>query len=617
MKETDMSRTTRPGGRDRRPGARPAGGRGLPDLHPPRLMPARARGRSLMRVRAWQAQPDARSRPRWRRRLLIAGDAALALALAALAVASPAPGDGPRIGAAGIALALLQTLPLAFRRWRPVWVLAVVVAATLGTAIAATRGTAIAGDAHVAGPVCVLVALYSVAVRCRRREAAWAGIAAGAVLAWPLWLDSNGNTLGVVLILSFLAAGWLSGAYLGELRARAAHSRREQELETGRAVAEEQARVGRELHDVIAHTLSVIIIQAGAADDVFGTSPEAARQALRSIGAAGRQALAELRRVLAAVRPQPGEQDGWAPPPGLSGLGALLDRVRAAGLTVTARIDGAPADLPAGLDLAAYRIVQEALTNTLKHARAQAAEVNLRYRPAGLVLEVTDDGQPIAPAGQPGPAPGRGLIGIRERAALHGGTCDGRAAAGRRLRGPGQLPAGCRRQGRDRSVGHGTDATEGDGRDKRNGYEPDGPAGSAVWPAAATPAAHRGRCRAGTGAGGRGRGPGGGRSERGRSGPGGRHRRCAAADAAAGVPAVAPALGAGRGGRGQRWPRRSPERAVVFSGWRRRWRCTRWPRTARGGRRPGRASPPGPSWPGRLCATAAVRAASSPWSRSA
>ena len=376
-----------------------------------------------MRVRAWQAQPDARSRPRWRRRLLIAGDAALALVLAALAVASPPPGDGPRIGAAGIALALLQTLPLAFRRWRPVWVLAMVVAATLGTAIAATRGTAIAGDAHVAGPVCVLVALYSVAVRCRRRTAAWAGIAAGAVLAWPLRLDSNGNTLGVVLILSFLAAGWLSGAYLGELRARAAHSRREQELETGRAVAEEQARVGRELHDVIAHTLSVIIIQAGAADDVFGTSPDKARQALRSIGAAGRQALAELRRVLAAVRPQPGEPDGWAPPPGLSGLGALLDRVRAAGLTVTARIDGAPADLPAGLDLAAYRIVQEALTNTLKHARAQAAEVNLCYRPAGLVLEVTDDGQPIAPAGQPGPAPGRGLIGIRERAALHGGTC--------------------------------------------------------------------------------------------------------------------------------------------------------------------------------------------------
>ena len=137
-----------------------------------------------MRVRAWHAQPDARSRPRWRRRLLIAGDAALALALAALAVASPAPGDGPRIGAAGIALALLQTLPLAFRRWRPVWVLAVVVAATLGAEIA-REGNDLFGLATA-------VALYSVAAYCPRRQAAWAGIATGAVLAWPLVRDGGG-----------------------------------------------------------------------------------------------------------------------------------------------------------------------------------------------------------------------------------------------------------------------------------------------------------------------------------------------------------------------------------------------------------------------------------------
>ena len=366
------------------------------------------------------AQPDPRSRPRWRRWLLIAGDAALALALAAVAVAEPWPPGPGR--AAGIALALLQTLPLAVRRWRPVGVLAVVAAATLGAAIARDGGGL--------GPVCVLVALYSVAAHCPRRQAAWAGIAAWAALTWPLLREGGGPGgpqqigLAAAISLGFPALAWLSGAYVSELRARAARSRREQELETGRAVAEEQARVGRELHDVIAHTLSVIVIQAGAAEDVFGARPQAARQALGAIGAAGRQALAELRRVLAAVRPQPGqEEDGWAPPPGLSGLGELLAQVRAAGLTVTARIDGAPADLPAGLDLAAYRIVQEALTNTLKHARAQAAEVNLRYSPAGLVLEVTDDGQPAAPAGPRGPAPGRGLIGIRERAALHGGTC--------------------------------------------------------------------------------------------------------------------------------------------------------------------------------------------------
>jgi signal transduction histidine kinase len=301
----------------------------------------------------------------------------------------------------------------------------VVVAATL-----ATMAAEIPGRSNGGVGVVLLVALYSVAAHCPRRQAAWAGLAAGAVLAWPLWTATGGiapvwaRLVVVVVSLGFPALGWLCGAYVSELRGHAARSRREQELETGRAVAEEQARVGRELHDVIAHTLSVIVIQAGAAEDVFGTRPQAARQALGSIGSAGRQALAELRRVLQAVRPQAGEEDGWALPPGLSGLGGLLAQVRAAGLDVTARVDGAPADLPAGLDLAAYRIVQEALTNTLKHARAQAAEVNVRYSPAGLLLEVTDDGRPAAPAGPRGPAPGRGLIGIRERAALHGGTCE-------------------------------------------------------------------------------------------------------------------------------------------------------------------------------------------------
>jgi len=366
------------------------------------------------------AQPGARSRLRWRRRLLAVGDAALALALAALAfpptVGAPPPGSDRAVG---IALALLQTLPLAWRRWRPLWVLAIVVAAALAAAFAREGG----GPAAAVG---VLVALYSVAAHCPRRQAAWAGIATGAVLILPLLLGPPGPATGLdaVTILVLVALGWVCGAYVGELRGRAARSRREQELETGRAVAEEQARVGRELHDVIAHTLSVIVIQAGAALDVFDPRPQAARQALGSIGSAGRQALAELRRVLAAVRPQPGQEEDWAPPPGLSGLGELLDRVRATGLDVTARIDGAPVDLPAGLDLAAYRIVQEALTNTLKHARADNAEVTLCYGPAGLVLEVTDDGRAGAPADRPGLARGRGLIGIRERVALHGGTCE-------------------------------------------------------------------------------------------------------------------------------------------------------------------------------------------------
>ena len=330
------------------------------------------------------------------------GDAALALALAAVFFLATGVHYDDR--PVGVALILLQTLPLALRRWRPVWVLAVVVAATL-----ATMATEIPGRSDGGVGIILLVALYSVAAHCPRRQAAWAGIAAGAVLAWPLWTATGGiaplqvRVAVAVVSLVFPAVGWVCGAYMSELRGRAARSRREQELETGRAVAEEQARVGRELHDVIAHTLSVIVIQAGAADDVFDTSPDRARQALRSIGSAGRQALAELRRVLETVRPQAGEQEEWAPQPGLSGLGELLAQVRATGLNVTARVDGAPVDLPAGLDLSAYRIVQEALTNTLKHARADTAEVNVRYGPAELTLEVLDDGQPAAPAASTGP----------------------------------------------------------------------------------------------------------------------------------------------------------------------------------------------------------------------
>ena len=293
MNEPEMSRTARAGGDTAQTGGLAegsgagtevdllvSGGRGLADLLPRRLVTGWARGRSLMRVRALQAQPDARSRPRRRRWLLIAGDAALALALAAAFYLATGVHYDDTSGR-GIALILLQTLPLAFRRWYPVGVLAVVVAATL-----ATMATEIPGRPNGGVGVVLLVALYSVAAHCPRRQAAWAGIAAGAALAWPLWTATAGiapliaRVQIAVVSLVLPALGWLSGDYMSELRGRAARSRREQELETGRAVAEEQARVGRELHDVIAHTLSVIVIQAGAAEDVFDARPQAARQAL-------------------------------------------------------------------------------------------------------------------------------------------------------------------------------------------------------------------------------------------------------------------------------------------------------------------------------------------------
>ena len=363
-----------------------------------------------MRVQAPPHRWHPRSRPGGsRHRLSLLGDAALALALAASSVAAAVQRpDIPHRGAA-VALTALQTLPLVFRRSHPLWVLAVVAGAS--SAVTIISGTLIQ-------PLGLLVALYTVAAHCARRDATRAGAATAVVLAWPLLRDSGYNIGVTVLKAGFLGAGWVFGAYLGELRARAAASRREEQLQTARAVAEEQARVGRELHDIIAHTLSVIVVQAAAAGDVFDSSPDRARQALGSIEATGRQALAELRRVLDAIRPAASQ----APPPGLAQLDALLSQVRGTGLAVTVRTEGSAADLPAGIDTSAYRIVQEALTNTLKHARATTADVALVFHPQGLIIDILDDGQPAGPPAGGASHPGRGIIGMHERVALYGGS---------------------------------------------------------------------------------------------------------------------------------------------------------------------------------------------------
>jgi signal transduction histidine kinase len=204
-----------------------------------------------------------------------------------------------------------------------------------------------------------------------------------------------------------------------------------------RAVGEEQARIARELHDVIAHSVSVIVVQASAADDVFEERPDQARAALRSIESAGREALAELRRLLAVVRP---DADGEPahPQPGLDRLGELTEPLRAAGLEVAVTREGAENALPAGVDLSAYRIVQEALTNTLRHAGASRAEVTVRSAPGLLELDVLDDGH-----GGTGPdGAGRGIAGMRERAAMLGGTLDAGPRPGGGFRVHARLPLG-------------------------------------------------------------------------------------------------------------------------------------------------------------------------------
>ena len=187
--------------------------------------------------------------------------------------------------------------------------------------------------------------------------------------------------------------------------------------EARRAVADEQARIARDVHDVVAHSVSVIVVQAAAADDVFEERPDQARAALRSIEQTGRDALRELRLVLGAMRPDPDAAE-HEPQPSLDRLDELAEPLRAGGLDVVMRREGDEGDLPAGVDLSAYRIVQEALTNTLRHARATRAEVVLRLGPDALEVDVRDNGRPAGAATEGG----HGLMGMRERATMLGGT---------------------------------------------------------------------------------------------------------------------------------------------------------------------------------------------------
>lgn len=201
------------------------------------------------------------------------------------------------------------------------------------------------------------------------------------------------------------------------LRDRTARLERDREREVAETVAHEQARIARELHDLVAHALAVIVLQSQAAARVVGTDVDEARAALGSIEQVGREGLAELRRLLDVLETAGAEDDGSRP--GLAHLDELAERVRGTGVPVEVSVAGSPRRLPAGLDLSAYRIVQEALTNVLKHAGRASARVGIRYLPHALEIDVTDDGtgRPAAPE-----RVGRGLIGMRERAALYGGT---------------------------------------------------------------------------------------------------------------------------------------------------------------------------------------------------
>jgi len=274
-----------------------------------------------------------------------------------------------------------------------------------------------------------LVVSYSVAVHGEGRRAVVAAAAAFAteilIIDLPRLLagENPGNIIPAWILYLML---WFVGRTIRQSRLQAERLQDlatqlelEREEKARTAVAEERSRISRELHDVVAHSVSVMVVQSQAAQRLLEGEQRNARQALESIETTGRQALTEMRRLLGILRRTDAEL-ALAPQPGLEHLDALIEQTREAGLPVELSVEGDVGSLPPGVDLTAYRIVQEALTNTLKHAGLAHARVTIRRRDDGMELEVADDG---AASGK-GDGSGQGLIGMRERVALYGGALE-------------------------------------------------------------------------------------------------------------------------------------------------------------------------------------------------
>jgi signal transduction histidine kinase len=354
-------------------------------------------------------------------------DVALALALAALALAT-AISDNYRMDPVSVTLLVLQTLPIAWRRRNPMRILIITgLAITLYSVLGYLRPNGF-GDSF--GAFGVVVAFYTVAAHePRRRALVAAGVTGACVLisfaTYAAFDSIAGWTANLSNTYLFFGLAWLIGdnlrvrrAYTRELEGRAVELEREREDKAAQAVTEERARIARELHDVVAHYVSVMVVQAAAARRIADKDPVAARGALEAVEMAGRTALAEMRRMLEVLR---ADDQGMGPQPGLGEIDRLIGNVRDAGLPVDYSVEGAACCLPAGMDLAAYRIVQEALTNTVKHGGKAKATVTVRYTADMLEIEVVDDGRGAAALFHSGAEGGHGLIGMKERVGLFGG----------------------------------------------------------------------------------------------------------------------------------------------------------------------------------------------------
>ncbi len=361
------------------------------------------------------------------------------LSLATIAQAPDAMGTLPL--PAAIALAVVTSVPLVVRRRWPLVVLAI-------TGLGVLVGSAFGASLNLGG-FALLVAVFTIAAESDRRRAlaVLVGLPLYLLLAATLYELVRGGTLPEAIGsfasgLAIFGAVWFAGDSVRArrlrtrvLEERAARLERERDEAARIAIQNERAQIARELHDVVAHSVSVMTVQAAAARRVLDEQPAAAKEALASIEATGRDALTEMRRLLGILRTD-GDPAPLEPSRGLGGLGALISRAGASGVKVELSIEGQPRPLPAGLDLAAYRIVQEALTNTIKHAGRARAAVRLRYEAERIAIEVADEGPAPGAAGDRGASPGagdgvqgrgapgtgHGLIGMAERVHLYGGT---------------------------------------------------------------------------------------------------------------------------------------------------------------------------------------------------
>jgi signal transduction histidine kinase len=351
-------------------------------------------------------------------------DALLAAALAVALMLQLLLADEPGASAAGVLGGLALTLPLTFRRRAPL-------AVVLGFAAVALAQEALGGGLYSGQPPLIAaivaggVAFYSVSAHAPERPAA-IGLVAGIALLWATVLVTHHADVQSFLFSAGLVAvaPWLAGRATRARSLRLAALEREREERARTAASEERTRIARELHDVVAHGVVLMVLQAQGARRILERDPERAREALDAIEETGQTALTEIRASLGLLR----EQDAAAelrPQPRLGDLGELVAEMRDAGLDVDVTVRGDERELAVGVDRAAYRVIQEALTNTIRHAGPVPAHVTVSYRAEDLLLEVVDEGPPW-----PGEADGgHGLLGMRERVRLHGGELEARPGA--------------------------------------------------------------------------------------------------------------------------------------------------------------------------------------------